>query len=98
MIDPLGIIMKTAINYVSFKAIKTGVDNVSAGDKDSYQYLRAAQCVFCLKIWSESPEVCPHCYCKVMKKLYKDYDFRRRDDEFLEVDNSLTMRSAIWLQ
>lgn len=93
-VDPVQVFIKTATNYVAFKSVKTGVDYAfSKGSKD-YQELKAAECQFCLKVWSDSPERCHHCHCKVMKKLYREYDYRRQDESSaFEIDNNLTMKA-----
>lgn len=93
MIDPFSVLVKTAINYVAFKSVKSSVDYFSGGSTNSlYQSAKAAKCVLCLNIWSNAPESCPHCGCKVFKKLYREYDYKKEDGQNgFEINSHLTI-------
>ena len=91
MIDPISLIVKTGANYIAYKAVRGSVDYVWDKRKDDAYTFKHVQCSFCLKIWTNCPEQCPHCNSKVLKKLYKDYDYKKEENGMM-VDNNLTMR------
>jgi hypothetical protein len=92
IIDPVQLLIKTAANYIAFKTVKSTVDYCSNGSVSFYQSAKAVECVFCLNVWSDAPKSCPHCNCKVMKKLYRDYDYRKDENQnILEIDSHLTI-------
>lgn len=94
MINPLEILLKTATNYVAFKTVKGSVDNLCDQSSSEHQAIKAVQCNFCWNIWGNSPDVCPHCKCPSLKKLYRDFDYRKNDDQF-NIDSALTMGSRL---
>jgi hypothetical protein len=92
MIDPTQLLIKTAANYIAFKTVKSTIDFYTNGSESIYQSAKAVECVVCLNVWSNSPEFCHHCNCKVLKKLYRDYDYRKEDDENgFEINSGLTI-------
>lgn len=91
MIDPVSLLIKTAANYVAFKSVKTSIDLVWDRDTELNTQLKNSQCQFCLKVWSYNPPYCPHCYCTVMKKLFRDYDYKKEEPSAFQVDSSLKM-------
>ena len=90
MIDPVSLLAKTAANYIAYKTVRGSVDFIWDKRKNDNQVFRNVECAFCLKVWSNSPERCPHCRCKNLKKLYKNYEFKKDENEML-VDSNLTM-------
>ena len=93
MINPVQLLIKTAANYVAFKTVKGSIDYCTDRPQSINQTSKAVECVVCMNVWSNSPTVCPHCNCNVLKKLYRDYDYRREEDESgFEVDHSLTIK------
>lgn len=91
MIDPTQLLIKTAANYIAFKAVKAGVDGVWNSDTQRDQYSKAAECIFCLSVWANNPERCPHCGCRVLKKLFRDYEYKAKDPNAFHVDANLTI-------
>lgn len=90
MIDPINLLVKTAANYVAFKSVKSTVDYCTGRPESKHQFLKASECVICMNVWSNSPAICPHCQSTVFKKLYRDYDHRRYEEENLfNVDSNL---------
>jgi hypothetical protein len=92
IIDPIQLLVKTAANYIAFKMVKNGVDSILNDDSNEMFNCKAAKCMFCKNVWTDSPEECPHCGCIYFKKLYKEYDFRKEEDGF-SIDSNLTMRN-----
>jgi hypothetical protein len=88
------LLIKTAANYIAFKTVKTTVDyTVNRGDSVD-QYRKAVECAVCMNVWSNSPAFCPHCNCTVLKKLYRDYEYKRDESNSpFDIDSNLTMRS-----
>ena len=91
IIDPVQLLVKTAANYIAFKAVKAGVDGIWNDSSDKDQYSKAAECVFCLNVWSNNPSRCPHCGCKHLKKRFRDYEYKPKDPNAFQVDANLTM-------
>lgn len=92
IVDPIQLLIKTTANYIAFKSVKTGVDYVvNRGDSVS-QYSKAVECAVCMNVWSNAPASCPHCNCTVLKKLYRDYEYKHEEDDKFEIDTNLTMR------
>lgn len=91
MIDPVGLLVKTAANYIAYKAVRNSVDYFWDKDKNDNQVYKAVQCVFCLNVWANAVVKCPHCKCPKLKRLYRDYEYRK-DENDMTIDNTLTMR------
>lgn len=91
MIDPIGLIVKTGANYIAYKAVRGSVDYVWDRRKNDNYIFKHVECAFCWKVWTNAPEQCPHCKCRVLKKLYKDFEYKKDENEMM-VDNNLTMR------
>jgi len=91
MINPTQLLVKTAANYIAFKAVKTTVDGTWNRKAHKFQYQKASECQLCLSVWSNDPPECLNCGCKAMKKLYRDYEFKKYDENGLEVDSNLTL-------
>ena len=93
MVNPAQLLIKTAANYIAFKTVKTGVDYCTNRPESINQFVKAVECAVCMNVWSGSPTSCPHCNCSVLKKLYRDYEYRRDEDENgFEVDSNLTIK------
>jgi hypothetical protein len=90
MIDPTALLIKTAANYIAFKSVKTTVDYVWNRQNNSDQFFKTSECVICLQVWKNQPEVCPFCKSPVLLKLYREYE-RYQEDGF-EIDSNLTAR------
>lgn len=91
MIDPVQLLLKTAANYIAFKAVKTSVDYSWNRRQQSDQYYKAVECTICLQIWRNHPEECPHCGNTDLIKLYRDFEYKNEEDGF-EIDTNLTAR------
>lgn len=91
MVDPVQLLVKTAANYIVFKVVKGTVDTTWNGKTHHYQYAKAGECQYCLGVWSNNPQECPRCGCTVIKKLFRDYDFKKHDENGLEIDSSLML-------
>ncbi len=92
IVDPVTLLVKTAANYVAFKSVKSTVDYCTNRPESKFQSLKAAECVICMNVWTNSPQECPHCKSTVLKKLYRDYDYKRHEeDNNFSVDSNLTV-------
>jgi hypothetical protein len=93
MINPVEMVLKTAINYIAFKGVKSGVDYVWDKEREQYQNVRAAQCCFCMNIWANNPTNCPHCNCRILKKLFREFDYfkKQEDESHFNLNPNLTM-------
>ena len=93
MIDPIQLLIKTTANYIAFKTVKTSVDYCTNRPENINQFLKAAECPVCMNVWSNCPSTCPHCNYSVLKKLYRDYEYRKEEDGMdFEINSSLTVR------
>ena len=92
MIDPINLLVKTAANYIAFKSVKSTVDYCGGRTESKFQFLKAAECVICMNVWSNSPVVCPHCESTVFRKMYREYDHKKFDEtNGFTVDSNLTI-------
>lgn len=91
MIDPVQLVVKTAANYIAYKAVRQSVDYFWDKEKEDNQRYKAVQCVFCLNVWANALTSCPHCKCPIVKKLYRDFEYHK-DESAITIDNNLTMR------
>jgi predicted metal-binding protein len=91
MIDPTGLLIKTAANYIAFKTVKQSVDYVWNRKSTTDQLYKVVECPICLQVWRDQPEKCPFCSSTVLMKLYRDYDSRYEEDGF-EIDTNLTVK------
>ncbi len=93
IVSPAQLLIKTAANYLAFKSVKSGVDYCTNRTDSNDHFLKAVECVVCLNVWSSSPASCPHCDCTVLRKLYRDYDNKKiEEDPWLEIDSNLTIK------
>ena len=93
MVDPTQLLIKTAANYIAFKTVKTGVDYCTNRSENINQFVKAVECPVCINIWSNCPSTCPHCNCSVLKKLYRDYEYRKNEDETgFEINSGLMIK------
>lgn len=92
MINLTQVLIKTAVNYIAFKTVKSTVDYATSNQDKVDQYSRAVECQFCLSVWANHPSRCPSCSCPILKKLYRDYDYKKyMEENGFEIDTSLTL-------
>lgn len=91
IVDPVQLLIKTAANYIAFKAVKSGVDSVWSNSSVTDQSQKAAECTRCWLVWANNPSKCPGCGYGNMKKLFRDYDQYKRDPNDFNIDTNLTM-------